>query len=237
MCSYLKNLCNKVISIVSWAAVVTWTIVRKAVGIPIVMAVLPFRGYARNVVYNYVLANGVYLQRLVARPIIEEDSQYIIQPFHDTQGGYIKKRKISWIEYKLAYYCLWQWFDDDSWFDTWSQNYNETIVVEKSRMQWLPQFIKNDLRRDLDLAPEGGNTFDIGDKRTTTWKYPFWSTFLWTVRNTAYNSKYMTWEKTEGDPGIWLTEFKNWSFGWKAREKGQYINGKLNYDLVAFGWK
>ena len=42
-------------------------LVGKVVGVPIFYLLLPFRAYARNRVYNYVLQNDVYLKRLEER--------------------------------------------------------------------------------------------------------------------------------------------------------------------------
>ena len=39
-------------------------LVGKVVGVPMFYLLLPFRAYARNRVYNYVLQNNVYLKRL-----------------------------------------------------------------------------------------------------------------------------------------------------------------------------
>ena len=44
-------------------------LVGKIIGVPIFYLLLPFRAYARNRVYNYVLKNNIYLKRL-------EEKQY-----------------------------------------------------------------------------------------------------------------------------------------------------------------
>lgn len=216
----------------SYTARLVWMLIRKFpfIGIPMTFLAIPFRAYARNTVYNYVLANGVYLKRLLERPIIEHDDYYEIQPYHDTQGGYIKKRRVSIGEYQFAYYILWQWLDDDSWFDTWSMSYNESIVGTKSdesfRLQWLPEFIKESLRQDLGNASLGGNSFDIGDKRAEVPMFGFWSVLLWSIRNTAYNSKYMTWEENRPEY-LFYHKIGTWNFGYlpDGKRKGRMVYG------------
>ena len=42
-------------------------LVGKIVGVPMFYLLLPFRDYARNRVYNYVLQNDIYLKRLEDR--------------------------------------------------------------------------------------------------------------------------------------------------------------------------
>lgn len=206
-----------------------WLFIRKVIGLVIVPIVLPFRGYANNTVFNYVLKNDVYLKRLLERTITEERGRYIIDEGHGTNGGSIKKRNISWLEYKFAYYVIYQWCDSDSNHDTFDGGYIKTLV-DGERMTWLPKFIINSMKKTLDktqlhrgISADGkeiiyGNTFDIGDDRVTTWEYEFWATIMWNIRNTAYNSKYMTMEKKAGDKNIFLLTIKGKEFGWKQDE-------------------
>lgn len=223
---------------IKYFLVIIWTLIRKVIGVPVQLLTMPFRAYSRNVVYNYVLANDIYLQRLVVRPITRIPLGYIIKPYHGTDGGYINKRlkPISKLEYWFAYYLIWQWQDDDSVFDTWSREYTRTLV-EDGRMTWLPKFIIKHLQYAYDNQPLYGNSFDLGDKRGDNPSFYFWASLLWAIRNTAYNSKYMTWEKTEGDKDIFYIKLPfGWGLGWKARDVPQLINGKVNYDLVFLGW-
>lgn len=222
-----------------YLAILIWTPIRKTFGVLYTMFLLileditkiPIRGYSRNVVYNYVLQNDIYLQRLLQRPIERNNrAYYTIKPYHGTNGGYIKYRKISWFEYKLVYYFLYQWYDDDSNEDTYDKGYNRTII-NGARLAWLPSFIKKDLQRDIDKVKVFGNAFDLGDKRAEYPLYGFWSALLWSIRNTAYNSKYMTMEKHISDKNIFMIELGKWKFGWKQDK----VN-KNNFSFVAFGW-
>ena len=216
---------------ISYTLIVLWTVIRKIpLVIPYILLILPFRRYARNTVYNYVLANGIYLQRLLERPIAEHDTKYIIAPYHNTDGGYINKRDVSWLEYKLVYYFLWQWYDDDSNRDTTDIGYINTIL-NGERMTWLPEFIINELADEVYDVPKFGNAFDLGDDRANYPFFGFWSFLLWTIRNTAYNSKYMTWEKKAGDSGIWYKKIGRYEFGWKQDE-----HNPDNYSLVVGVW-
>ena len=49
-------------------------LIGKLVGVPMFYLLLPFRAYARNRVYNYVLQNNVYLKRL-------EEKEYKLSGF------------------------------------------------------------------------------------------------------------------------------------------------------------
>jgi len=217
---------------IEYLAILLWTIIRKVVGVPITMLVIPFRGYARNVVYNYVLQNDVYLQRLLERPIEVEAKEwyYKIEPYHNTKGGYIKYRKINYIEYKLVYWLIWGWLDDDSNQDTYDSGYNDTIIGGE-RLTWLGNGIKTCLQRDINKAKVYGNSFDLGDKRAEYPLFGFWSALFWSIRNTSYNFKYMQMEKHISDKNIFLIELDKWKFGWKQDEYN-----KDNFSFVAFGW-
>ncbi len=217
---------------IEYLAILIWTMIRKfpLIGIPMTMLVILFRGYARNVVYNYVLQNDIYLQRLLERPIVPEFKKYVILPYHRTHGGFIKYRKISWIEYKLVYWLIWGWLDDDSNEDTYDKGYNKTII-NGERLSFIGSGIKADLQRDIDKIKVFGNAFDLGDKRSEHPLFGFWSALLWSIRNTAYNFKYMQMEKHISDKNIFMVELGKWKFGWKQDEAN-----KENFSFVAFGW-
>ena len=177
-----------------YMGIVLWALFRKVFGLVWYFVAVPFRKYARNTVYNYVLKNGIYLKRLLERPIEEHENLYIIAPYHNTQGGYIKKRDVSWIEYQLVVWFVWGWLDDDSNEDTFDRGYNNTII-NGERLKWLPSFIKNSIRKVPKV--QYGNSFDLGDAREP--EFYFWASYLWTIRNTAYNFKYLLHEVRDDD--------------------------------------
>ena len=147
-------------------------LVGKIIGVPMFYLLLPFRAYARNRVYNYVLQNNVYLKRLEERDYKLDNGVYyptIIskKSFKLKNDGYIKYKKVSFLEYCLALF-IWVWFDDDSNYDT--HDGNESLET---------------------LDKPFGNTFDLGDLRA---EYPIvdgMKTFRWICRNTFYNFNYM----------------------------------------------
>lgn len=189
---------------------------------------VPFRGYARNVVYNYVLANNKHLKRLYERPIKEYDSYYIISPYHGSEGGYITKRAVSWFEYQFVYWFIWGWLDDDSNWDTYDKGHNDTMITGE-RMKWLPKFIKKSLTKANNKGTMFGNSFDIGDRRADVEPlFSFWSSYLWTVRNTAYNFKYMQWD-TDDESRVFLVRKFGMKFGY---EPDDIVAGRQNYRLV-----
>lgn len=147
-------------------------LVGKIIGVPMFYLLLPFRAYARNRVYNYVLQNNVYLKRLEEREYKLSGFGYAItkashKKFRLNGLGFIEYKKVSFLEYCLALF-IWVWFDDDSNYDTHDGiETNETI--------------------DKPF----GNTFDLGDLRA---EYPIvdgMKTFKWICRNSFYNFNYM----------------------------------------------
>mgnify|MGYP006971731125 FL=1 len=198
-----------------FVGILLFTVIRKTFGLVWYYVAVPFRFYARNVVYNYHLNNNLYLARLHQRGPFTYDStesSWIIKPSHDTQGGYIQYRDISKLEYIFVFWAIWGWLDDDSYHDTFSGGYNNTLI-NKERMTWLPEFIINHLRdaNNSDNFKVQGNSFDIGDKRR---KYPmlfFWSATLWNIRNTGYNFQYKFNEK---DYCPFVFKIKGKLYGW-----------------------
>lgn len=147
-------------------------LVGKVVGVPMFYLLLPFRAYARNRVYNYVLQNNVYLKRLEERDYKLSGFGYAItkashKKFRLNGLGFIEYKKVSFLEYCLALF-IWVWFDDDSNYDT-----HDGIETNET------------------LDKPFGNTFDLGDLRG---QYPIVDTkktFYWICRNTFYNANYM----------------------------------------------
>jgi len=172
--------------------ILLFTIVRKTVGLVWYYFVVPFRFYARNTIYNYVLENNIYLARLNERnPKRVSDDMYEIAPFHGSDGGYIKYRKVSRLEYEFVFWFIWGWLDDDSNHDTFSSGFNQTII-DGERKTYLPKFIIKSLIRDNSTENNKvfGNSFDIGDRRKEYPEFGFWSATLWNIRNTGYNFQY-----------------------------------------------
>ena len=147
-------------------------LVGKIIGVPMFYLLLPFRAYARNRVYNYVLQNNVYLKRLEEREYKLSGFGYAItkashKKFRLNGLGFIEYKKVSFLEYCLALF-IWVWFDDDSNYDT-----HDGIETNET------------------LDKPFGNAFDLGDLRA---EYPIvdgMKTFRWICRNTFYNHNYM----------------------------------------------
>lgn len=193
-----------------------FTVFRKVFGLVWYYFVVPFRSYARNVVYNYVLQNGTYLRRLLERhPHISADNtHYIIDPYHGAEGGIIKYRKISKVEYYLVFWLIWGWVDDDSNNDTYDRGYIESIV-KRERMTWLPEWFVSKLKVELQEESQFGNSFDLGDSRVPDFR-PLSAT-LWNIRNTAYNFQYIFDVSKEQE---FLYAIGGRSFGWIPEDFG-----------------
>ena len=176
-----------------YVLILVLNLVGKVVGVPMFYLLLPFRAYARNRVYNYVLKNNVYLKRLEERDYKIDNGVYYPtniskKSFKLKNDGYIKYKKVSFLEYCLALF-IWVWFDDDSNYDT--HDGNESLET---------------------LDKPFGNTFDLGDLRA---EYPIvdgMKTFKWICRNTFYNANYMFEEIREDDKNNFFKVIKIFGF-------------------------
>ncbi len=164
---------------------------------------LPFRAYARNRVYNYVLQNDLHLPRLSERkPQLskwhDDILRYFLSDIHKVQErnditirGYIKYRKVSWIEFQFCFWFIWGWVDDDSNHDTMSGGYIKGKIY--------------------------GNTFDLGDVRGLYPEFELKESWAWVVRNTAYNFNYYFEEIAEKSKynfyHRFTTKWFDWHFG------------------------
>ena len=176
-----------------YALILVLKLVGKIIGVPMFYLLLPFRAYARNRVYNYVLKNNVYLKRLEEREYKLSGFGYAItkashKKFRLNGLGFIEYKKVSFLEYCLALF-IWVWFDDDSNYDT--HDGNESLET---------------------LDKPFGNTFDLGDLRA---EYPIvdgMKTFKWICRNTFYNANYMFEEIREDDKNFFFKVIKIFGF-------------------------
>lgn len=172
--------------------ILLFTPFRKVFGLAWYYVVLSYRGYANNAVFNYYLQNDIYLARLNQKTITRStNGDYLIAPGHGTDGGYIKFRKISWIEYQFAFWIIWGWLDSDSYHDTFSEDYNNRLIYGDA-WSLLPKFIVNRLIAATKTPnyKVQGNTFDLGDKRAQYPEFSFWASTFWNIRNTGYNFQY-----------------------------------------------
>ncbi len=194
-------------------------LVGKIIGVPMFYLLLPFRAYARNRVYNYVLQNNVYLKRLEEKQYKLEGNVYypiVIskKQFYLRDKGYIVYKDVSTLEYYLALF-IWIWFDDDSNYDTHDGNESEENINKLF-----------------------GNTWDIGDLRG---KHPIVDgkkTFFWICRNTFYNANYMFEEIREDDKNNFYIKLPwiKWHFGFipytNSTRKGRLVYFSEDYDKL-----
>lgn len=181
-----------------------------------------FRRYARNTVYNYVIQNKVYLKRLLERPLIKvpghflingkETFCYKIDSYHNSEGGYIKYRHITSIEYYFALWFIWIWIDDDSNHDTMDKGFIEKIISGK-HMSFLHESWKEKLK--AIKFKRHGNSFDMGDNMDE--EFHWLGSTLWNIRNTAYNFNYMFEECLPSNKNFFYHRITNkyidWHFG------------------------
>lgn len=224
-----------------YIAILLWTLFRKVFGLVWYWVVVPFRGYARNVVQNYTLQhpNKVYMPRLLDRKPYLVGNMYMIDPFHSSDGGYIKYRKISTVEFQLVFWLIWGWLDSDATSDTFDKGHNTTII-NKERQSWMPEFIIKRLIIANTKCSVYGNSFDLGDKRADNPCFCFWSALLWNTRNTAYNFAYVFDEIQETSRYKFYhritTKYFDWHFGYipytNTTRKGRLVWFSEDIDKV-----
>ena len=194
-------------------------LVGKIIGVPMFYLLLPFRAYARNRVYNYVLQNNVYLKRLEEREYKLSGFGYAItkashKKFRLNGLGFIEYKKVSFLEYCLALF-IWVWFDDDSNYDT-----HDGVETNET------------------LDKPFGNTFDLGDLRA---EYPIvdgMKTFKWICRNSFYNFNYMFEEIREHNKYNFYIKLPKFGihFGYipysNSTRKGRMVWFREDYDKL-----
>jgi len=218
--------------------IMLFTLFRKMVGPFWFWVVVWFRSYARNVVYNYKLQNGLWLKRLYERSPEKVTGGYALvstrSVHHLVKGkvsGFVKYRRISLIEYLFVYWFIWGWLDDDSNHDTLEIGFIRNILSGENKSPIAMALFKERLEAMVTSAkPEWfGNAFELGDHRA---KHPliiFLGTWLWVWRNTAYNFKYDQYESLSNG---FYKEWFGYSFGWVAKD---FVGGRQNYTLQFFG--
>ena len=196
-------------------------LVGKIIGVPMFYLLLPFRAYARNRVYNYVLQNDIFLPRLLERKWTLDTETMCYYPMNKSKKAfmlknraYIKYKKVSKLEYFFAF-RLWRWFDDDSNYDT-----HDGVETEET------------------IDKPFGNAFDLGDLRA---EYPItdgMKTFKWVLRNSYYNANYMLEEIRETDKNNFYIKFTKlgWHFGYipytNSTRKGRMVYFSEDYDKL-----
>lgn len=193
---------------VEYALILAWHVISKIIGVFWFFVAVPFRRYARNTVYNYVLQNGVYLKRLEERPMIWDSflGKFIIAPYHGANGGYIEYRKVSKLEYYLVFWLIWGWLDDDANYDTFSMGRVEELRKESKIWAFFLQGAN---------GKQYGNSFDLGDARTK--EFHFFASMFWNNRNTAQNFLYMQFQKQD-QPFLHIIVGRQ--FGWGVAPDG-----------------
>lgn len=170
---------------------ILFTVVLRRLVFPLVLLVIPFRGWLRNYVYNWHLQNGKPLKRLWERNPTKVTGGWALNNVHSPVKGVIAERRVNTVSYWLVL-PMWLLLDDDAMADTYDAGFNMTIVKGERKM-WMPECIKGRLDKAAENAEAChvvGNSFDLGDKRQECGLYEFWSVFWWTLRNPAYNFNY-----------------------------------------------
>ncbi len=203
-----------------WFMILGFVVLRRII-FPLVYIAIPMRDYLRNTVYNYHLNNGIVLKRLWERkPEQSTDGKYWILDggSHASTKGLVPRKDVPAIVYWLVL-PMWLLLDDDCNEDTYDKGFNQTII-DGERKKWMPEFIKKELRKAVDLANMNqvrGNSFDLGDTRAGYPLYEFWSVFWWTLRNPAYNFNYKFNQMCD-EKKAWNVQILGRVFGWIEEE-------------------
>jgi len=172
---------------IEFIGIMIWTLIRKVVGMIWYWFVVWLRGPARSVVYNYVLQNDIYLARLLSRsPKWDDDRKGWVltgYPWHTTRNGFIAYRKVSKTQYLFWYWVVWGWLDDDSTNDTYCSKKFFREYKDIKGYSWVDE---------IPVTSDDGNSFDLGDELEPCFSVR--PAFWWTLRNTAYNFKYVQFE-------------------------------------------
>jgi hypothetical protein len=194
---------------VYYISLVLFTLFRKVFGLFWYWVVVWFRGYARNTVYNYILANSIDLKRLNER----------------NPKPFIKYRKVSKLEYYFVVFLIWGWLDDDSGADTFSKGHNNTYI---NKERYIPEVFRQMLIKANSKA-SNGSYFDKGDEIIPC--FDVLSCLIWNGRNTAYNFSYM-FEQISDESLVFYKEVFGLKFGWMEDSP---VNGVKYWKLI-FGY-
>ena len=208
------------------------------------------RKYSRNIVYNYTLKNDLWYPRLQENKITEYPLTYIIDSTYKGKliRGKIYKKEVSKLKYLIVFYLLYGWFDDDCDVDTVPIGYGEDIlegkhfgkeISEGVYKSYLPKFIYNYIKKEQTNLEkqQRGKAFHLGDLRTKVWS-PLLS-FMWMIRNTAYNFNYVLEECDPNSKDFFYRYYPNldWHFGYIPKENkdrvGRMVWFKEDIDKVS----
>lgn len=214
---YLKFLVLPLLSFIAW---IQWFLVMVnklitgktvIVSLPMMFLTYKFKRRARNIVYNFILKNGMQLKRLEERKPVYAQGKYILTNGRQTEYnevGYIVSKDVSALKYIVANF-LWVWHDDDNSFDMTSGGFSYKVYIGK-HWGWLPFAIRKYCRTRDNVSDESGidpynyickkrgKYFDVGDIYED--EFVIISGILWNIRNGMYNANYFY---EEIRPGGW----------------------------------
>ena len=196
-------------------------LVTKLIGVLWVYACIPFRAYARSVVYNYVLKNNKtnWLRRLWERsPKYTQGysndvegrvklNGWILKDIHQVgYNGFVAERKkpVSKLWFYVVAILIYGFLDDDSNHDTTDLGYCYDLSYGWRKDEWTAKLFGWALKKiNYDSVERGlgtntgletirfGNAFDLGDYRGSAPFFNGWCTWVWNTRNPAMNFQYL----------------------------------------------
>ncbi len=225
-----------------WIFIGLGSLVSKGVGIFYTVLVVRWRNVATNRVHNYVLENGIFLKRLTERNITwnEDYKQYSIFDKNGSKTGYITYHKVNTLEFVLWFVFVYMWLDADTVFDTMDDN-DLAENISGERVKWLPDFLRKQLV-GIELKGARLARWDCGDD--VTYNFHWLGSFLWNLRNTAYNWNYFFHDMQEGDSRWFYIHIESigWHFGYlpftypngekNVSHGGRYVFGSEDYKIL-----
>lgn len=171
----------------------------KIIGLVWVFPCIPFRAYARSIVYNYILQNqkkhllGRLWERDPVLTVKDGCTGYILHDVvHDVgREGFVKCRKVNALKFYLVVIFIWMWLDDDANHDTTDLGYISSWFIGERRNRTFAKVVNWLTGNIVPGEHLFGNSFDLGDYRDIKPFFNFWCTFFWNVRNTGMNYQYL----------------------------------------------
>ena len=191
---------------IKYFLLVALAIFTKIVGLIWFFVAVPFRKYAREVVYSYALEHDIKIKRLMERnpALVDSKVGWILQDVHNVgMDGLVLKHDVGWIQFWFVVFFLWGWLDDDANEDTFSAGHNQRFIDGDLKNTWQSKLWRNDLIKANDRSTYG-NTFDLGNYRARFPNFSFPAALIWNTRNTAYKFGYL-FEQTSNrnDVFVW----------------------------------
>ena len=181
--------------------------------------IYPFRGTARDIVYNYVLKNNIFLKDLLRyKPYYDQDSNAWVLNKDNKITGYVYYKDVSYWKYFIFKWGVWVWINDRAKYDTIDLDINYDFLLQYNRIiprlgLWLTNKLLSPTR-DIHVI---GSAFEKGStrKRFPITYLPAQLLFIFKVADTNYD--YLMYFTRNKDI-LFYKKIWKFEFGWKECE-------------------